>query len=158
VIIVAGLAQFAGYVAFSIYFGRMIFSFFRTEMNIYLEYVTGMLVLLLVNAAVFLMAPYTGVPGALILYLLYSLFIHSVGLGIVALTRFGAEKKRTAQETDFQRTRYRPEAPDFNDLFHDDAAGNHKDRKDPGGTEDQWGLKKGELWDGKEEDEGDERE
>jgi hypothetical protein len=89
-LIVLKIVLFIGGIVFSIYLGRKVFCLFHTETNIYVEYIAGMAILISINASIILLSPYTGIIGAIALYSIFSIAVNSIGLGTIAVTKFGS--------------------------------------------------------------------
>ncbi|MCX7708220.1 MAG: hypothetical protein N2484_00025 [Clostridia bacterium] len=76
-------------VAVSIYFGKQILKVFNANLNVYLEFVTGLAVLSLLKIILTMLIPQIGFITYLFVYIALDLLIRGWGIGILIDTKFG---------------------------------------------------------------------
>lgn len=74
----------------SIYFGKQILKVFNLSLNVYLEFITGLLFITLVKVAIIMAVPQYNLVIYAVLYGLFGIFINSLGTGVLIDTKFGS--------------------------------------------------------------------
>jgi len=77
--------------ASSTYFGKVILKSFRRDFGVFTQFFVGFLFINLVQAAVLGMTPQLGFATGAIIYLVFALFINSLGAGILVESKFGSK-------------------------------------------------------------------
>jgi hypothetical protein len=78
-----------GSVLASMYFGRMIMKNFSSENNLFLEFVTGLVTITLIKVLLIYLIPHEEIILNSIIYTMFTLFINSLGLGIITDAKYG---------------------------------------------------------------------
>ncbi len=73
----------------SIYLGKVVLRIFNGSLNIYLEFITGLLLIVLVKFLLLMIIPENGVILSLLVYMAFDAVINSIGIGILIDTKFG---------------------------------------------------------------------
>lgn len=82
----------AAEVVISIYFGKQILKVFNANLNVYLEFITGLATVTLLKILLTLIIPQIGFVPYLIAYVIFDIFIRAWGIGILVDTKFGTSK------------------------------------------------------------------
>lgn len=85
------LLLFFAEITAGIYFGRQILKVFDLKLSIYLEFFAGLLFILIVKLTLTLVVSQYNLITYLVLYSLFSIYIYSLGLGVLFDYRFGAK-------------------------------------------------------------------
>lgn len=74
-------------VASSIYFGRVLLKTFGTNNNIYLEFITGLITITLIKVLLIYLVPHYNFVLGSIIYVVFSILVASLGIGILIDTK-----------------------------------------------------------------------
>lgn len=76
-------------IASSIFFGKLLSKLLKLSLNVYMQFVTGLLIITLARVGLTLMIAGIGFIVSLVLYGLFSAFVCSLGIGILIDTKLG---------------------------------------------------------------------